>query len=103
LKSLIQNGTWDRKEKKIIPLSKTGEFLGLEFAKRLYAEVITKKYLVDWCNSKNASFVIVSLYEEFSKKDPKNEFFQDLKKAKDSLDTADEDNKGLKLLTQLMK
>lgn len=103
LKSLIQNGSWDRTEKKIVPLTKTGEFLGLEFAKRLYSEVITKKYLVDWCNNKNASFVIVSLYEVFSKKDTKNEFFQDLKKAKGSLDTADEDNKGLKLLTKLMK
>lgn len=105
IKSLVQNGKWDRKNKKLVPLTKTSKFLGLSFAQRLYAEVITKKNLVDWCNNKNSSFVIVSLYEIFEKKDPENVFFNDLKQVRKSLNNVEEnqDNKGLKLLINLMK
>ncbi|KAL6929443.1 hypothetical protein ACO0SA_000845 [Hanseniaspora valbyensis] len=105
VKSIIQNGKWDRKEKKLIPLTKTDKFLGLNFAQKLYSEVITKKNLVDWCNNKNSSFVIVSLYEIFEKKDSENEFFTDLKKVKKSLNKVEDDgdNKGLKLLLSFMK
>ncbi|XBW34635.1 hypothetical protein QEN19_000202 [Hanseniaspora menglaensis] len=105
IKSLIQNGKWDRINKKLVPLTKTSKFLGLEFAQKLYSEVITKKNLVDWCNNKNSSFVIVSLYEIFEKKDSENEFFKDLKNIKKTLNKSDdkEDNKGLKLLLSLMQ
>jgi pumilio family protein 6 len=99
LKSLIQSGKWDAKNKQLVKLEIPG--IGAEFGEKLYDEVIGED-LEKWISNKNLSFVIVSLYESLDKK---SKFAKDLKKLKKVIKAAaaatEEENKGAQLLAKL--
>ncbi|CAR22191.1 pumilio-family RNA binding domain-containing protein [Lachancea thermotolerans CBS 6340] len=100
LKSLIQGGKWNAKEKKVEPLhSVLG--LGTEFAQQFYEDIIDETNLLDWINNADSSFTIVAIYESLSKTENKK-FFKDLKKVSKKINKDDESNKGARLLLKLM-
>lgn len=96
LKSLIQCGKWDAKNKKLIKLEIPG--LGESFATQFYTEVIGDN-LLQWIENKDTSFVVVALFENL---DIKSDFHKNLKKLrKDIKKAATNENKGAALLVKL--
>lgn len=102
LKSLIQGGKWNNKEKKLEPLKKV-QGLGAEFAARFYDEVIGPEKLIEWCNNPNSSFTIVALFETLNDKKEGAKFTKELKKKLSKIDDSNDDNKGAKLLLKLAR
>lgn len=98
IKSLIQSGKWDNKNKKLVKLDIPG--LGSSFAQKFYEELIQDD-LVKWVKNKNSSFIIVSIYESLN--DKKHQFFEDVEDSQDEIVQAaqDENNKGAQLLAKL--
>lgn len=102
LKSLIQGGKWNNKEKKVEPLQKV-QGLGADFAARFYKEVIGSEKLIEWCNNPNSSFTIVALFETLKDEKEGAKFVKDLKKVLPEIEDSNEDNKGAKLLLKLAR
>ncbi|SCW01567.1 LAFE_0E02520g1_1 [Lachancea fermentati] len=100
LKSLIQGGKWNAKERKIEPC-KHVKGLGESFAQKFYDEIISLRNLLGWINNENSSFTIVAIYETLSKANSKD-FLKDLKSLSKSIDRGNEKNKGAQLLLKLM-
>lgn len=101
LKSLIQGGKWNPKEKKMIPLHYV-KGLGPEFAVQLYDNIIDITNLEAWCNNPNSSFIVVALFETLQDKPEGADFIKDLKSVKKNLAKEDSENKGRQLLLKLM-
>ncbi|CDO95391.1 unnamed protein product [Kluyveromyces dobzhanskii CBS 2104] len=101
LKSLIQNGRYNVKARKLEPLQKV-QGLGIPFAERFYEDIIDSSNLLDWINKPNSSFTVVALYEALHGTEEGKQFDQDLKKVLKKI-TIDESNKGSQLLLKLMK
>ncbi|KAH3901093.1 probable Pumilio homology domain family member 6 [Saccharomycodes ludwigii] len=101
LKSLIQGGKWNNKEKKLIQLSKV-QGLGSTFAIKFYEDIIDSSNLLEWCNNPNGSFTVVAIYECL-KNHKHGHFLKDLKKIKKDINTDDDSNKGAQLLLKLLK
>lgn len=101
LKSLIQNGRYNVKAKKVEPLTKV-QGLGVPFAEKFYDEIIDSSNLLEWINTSNSSFTIVALYECLHGNEEGQQFDQDLKKIVKKI-TKDDSNKGAQLLLKLMK
>lgn len=101
LKSLIQNGRYNVKAKKLEPLQKV-QGLGVPFAQRFYEDIIDSSNLLDWINKPSSSFTIVALYEALHGTKEGKQFDKDLKKAIKEI-SADESNKGAHLLLKLIK
>jgi pumilio family protein 6 len=96
LKSLIQCGKWDAKNKKLIKLDIPG--LGEQFANQFYSQVIAEN-LIQWTENKDTSFVIVALFENLENN---SDFHRDLKKVKKLVKKAAiQENKGSQLLVKL--
>ena len=103
LKSLIQGGKWNNKEKKVEPLSKV-EGLGVEFASKFYDEIVDSSNLLTWINNKDSSFIIVALYETLQGKNEGKQLVDDLNSIKEDIDASEETaNKGAQLLSKLLK
>lgn len=102
LKSLIQGGKWNNKEKKVEPLAKV-QGLGVPFAQRLYDDIIDSSNLLDWINNPNSSFTIVAIYETLSGTDEGKQFVKDLKKVHNKIEKDNDQNKGAQLLLKLLK
>lgn len=102
LKSLIQGGKWNNKEKKVEPLQKV-QGLGAAFAIKFFNEVIKSSDLIEWCNNPNSSFTIVALYETLKDEKEGKEFVKDLKKVVSQIDENNDENKGAKLLLKLVR
>ncbi|CEP61262.1 Puf6p LALA0_S02e10440g [Lachancea lanzarotensis] len=100
LKSLIQGGKWNAKERKLEPLHKV-QGLGPEFAQKFYEAIIDETNLLDWINNADSSFTVVALYESLSKAGNKK-FLKDLKKVAKNIDKDSNDNKGGRLLAKLI-
>ncbi|SCU79071.1 LANO_0A04962g1_1 [Lachancea nothofagi CBS 11611] len=100
LKSLIQGGKWNAKEKTVEPLQSV-QGLGADFAQKFYEDIIDETNLLDWINNADSSFTIVALYESLSKSGNKK-FVKDLKKVAKKIDQSNEKNKGARLLVKLM-
>lgn len=100
LKSLIQGGKWNAKEKKLEPLQSV-KGLGLDFAQKFYDEIIDETNLLEWINTPDSSFTIVAIFESLSKAKDKS-FLKALKKVSKKINTEDESNKGARLLVKLM-
>lgn len=101
LKSLIQGGKWNNKEKKFEPLEKV-PILGANFAQKFYEEIIDASNLLDWVSNGDSSFTIVALFETLQGKKEGEQFFKDFKLIKNKIDS-DESNKGSNLLLRLIK
>ena len=101
LKSLIQNGRYNVKAKKLEPLQKV-QGLGVPFAQRFYEDIIDSSNLLDWINKPSSSFTIVALYEALHGTKEGKQFDKDLKKVIKEI-SADESNKGAHLLLKLIK
>ncbi|KAL2708159.1 PUM-HD domain-containing protein [Kluyveromyces marxianus] len=101
LKSLIQNGRYNVKVKKLEPLQKV-QGLGVPFAQRFYEDIIDSSNLLDWINKPSSSFTIVALYEALHGTKEGKQFDKDLKKVIKEI-SADESNKGAHLLLKLIK
>ena len=101
LKSLIQNGRYNVKAKKLEALQKV-QGLGVPFAQRFYEDIIDSSNLLDWINKPSSSFTIVALYEALHGTKEGKQFDKDLKKAIKEI-SADESNKGAHLLLKLIK
>ncbi|KAH3679619.1 hypothetical protein WICMUC_000851 [Wickerhamomyces mucosus] len=100
LKSLIQGGKWDSKQKKLVKLEVSG--IGSEFAENFYNEIIKdSEGLTQWVENNNTSFIVVSIYESLENK--KSTFFKNLKSIKKQVRAAakDDENKGAQLLVKL--
>ncbi|CCD22864.1 Puf6p NDAI_0A07100 [Naumovozyma dairenensis CBS 421] len=103
LKSLIQGGKWNNKDKKLEPLEKV-EGLGVPFAKRFYEDIIDSSNLLEWINTSDSSFTVVALYEALNDKEEGDQLIGDLEEIKGRIDaTKDENNKGAQLLLKLLK
>lgn len=100
LKSLIQNGKFNVKEKKIEPLVKV-QGLGVPFAEKFYDEIIDSSNLLEWVNNSNSSFTVVALYECLHGKKEGKQFDKDLKKVIKNVEQNNA-NKGAQLLLKLM-
>ena len=101
LKSLIQNGRYNVKAKKLEPLQKV-QGLGVPFAQKFYEDIIDSSNLLDWINKPSSSFTIVALYEALHGTKEGKQFDKDLKKVIKEI-SADESNKGAHLLLKLIK
>lgn len=101
LKSLIQNGRYNVKARKLEPLEKV-QGLGIPFAEKFYEDIIDSSNLLDWINKPNSSFTIVALYEALHGTEEGEQFDHDLKKVIKKIETNDS-NKGAQLLLKLMK
>ncbi|AET39059.1 Puf6p Ecym_3593 [Eremothecium cymbalariae DBVPG len=102
LKSMIQGGKWNNKEKILIPLAQV-QGLGIPFAQKFYDEIIDSNNLLDWINNPSSSFTIVSLYDTLHAKKQGTQFMKDLKALKKKEIHGNEDNKGAQLLLNLLK
>ncbi|SCU94144.1 LAME_0F06304g1_1 [Lachancea meyersii CBS 8951] len=100
LKSLIQGGKWNAKEKKLEPL-RSVQGLGHDFAQKFYEDIIDETNLLDWINNVDSSFTVVALYESLSKAGDKK-LTKDLKKVAKKIDQESNNNKGARLLVKLM-
>ncbi|SCU80603.1 LADA_0B08548g1_1 [Lachancea dasiensis] len=100
LKSLIQGGKWNAKEKTVEPLQSV-KGLGPDFAQKFYEDIIDETNLLDWINNADSSFTIVALYEALSNVGNKK-FTKDLKKVSKKIDRDNTANKGALLLRKLM-
>lgn len=101
LKSMIQGGKWNNKDKQLEPLSKV-QGLGSEFAAKLYNEIIDSSNLLEWINNKDSSFTIVALYEKLNGCKEGKQFVKDLKKVVKDIDSDNVENKGAQLLVKLV-
>lgn len=108
LKSLIQGGQWSFKNQ-VVEKDNDSQ-LGKPFAHRVINEVINNEEagendLSKWIHSKNASFIIASLYESLKNEDDKESknFVKAVGKFKKILKNADEANKGAKFLLKLVE
>ena len=101
LKSLIQGGKWNNKEKKFEALHKV-PILGVSFAEKFYENIIDSSNLLDWIENPDSSFTIVALFESLQGRKEGKQFFNDFKSIKNKIDS-DESNKGANLLLRLVK
>ncbi|AMD20952.1 HEL329Cp [Eremothecium sinecaudum] len=101
LKSLIQGGKWNNKEKRIEPLNNV-KGLGAPFAEKIYNDIIDSTNLLEWINNSNSSFTIVAIYECLSSKKEGAEFMRDLKAIASKIDKDDDMNKGAQLLLKFL-
>ncbi|CAL9738087.1 pumilio homology domain family member 6 [Monosporozyma servazzii] len=103
LKSLIQGGKWNNKERKVEPL-RSVEGLGIPFASKFYDEIVDFSNVLAWINNKDSSFIIVALYDSLNKAEEGEQFVKDLKAIKKQIDVSEEsNNKGAQLLVKLLK
>lgn len=106
IKSLIQAGKWDNKEKKIKLFKELNdEIIGKKFAIDILNKLKEEgnddgNNLIDWINDKDTSFIIVALYDKL--KDDKKVNIKKLIKVSD-INDKDADNKGSILLKKLLK
>lgn len=101
LKSMIQGGKWNNKEKKVEPLTKV-EGLGSDFAVKLYNEIIDSSNLLEWINNKDSSFTIVALFEKLNGTKEGKQFIKDVNEIADDINLENADNKGAHLLVKLL-
>lgn len=103
LKTLIQGGKWNNKEKKLQPVQKV-KGLGIEFAQTFYEDIIDSSNLLEWINTPDSSFTIVALYEALKDHKEGKQFLKDLKSIQSQIETDGEPvNKGAQLLVKLLK
>lgn len=102
-KSLIQGGKWNRETNQVDLVADI--HLGFEFAVKFSEEIFDmgndQEKLAEWIKTKDASFVIVALLDQF-KANPKDanakRFISNLKKQAKLIKKQGEENKGAKVL-----
>lgn len=108
LKALIQGGKWNRESKKIDEVE--GIDVGFDFASKFVEELFDggedKDTVAAWIEDKDSSFVLVGLVDCFKahpKESISKKFQQAVKKHNKLIKKQPEENKGAKVLENLMK
>ncbi|GME76892.1 unnamed protein product [Ambrosiozyma monospora] len=103
LKTLIQGGKWNNKEKKVVKVEGLEEFIGVPFAKQVAEELFDdgedKDALKVWISNNQGAFVIVSLLDSLGKD---SNFGKKVKKSGKFIKKQEESNKGAHLLTKVL-
>ncbi|KAH3663549.1 hypothetical protein OGAPHI_004950 [Ogataea philodendri] len=102
LKSLIQGGKWNFKEKKVdtVPNIGVGKDFAASFAETVFENGEDEQVLKNWINDNQGCFVLVALVEAL-KDSKKNSFPKKLKKLDKIIKKQDDDNKGAQLLLKV--
>lgn len=101
LKTMIQGGKWNNKEKKLEPLKHINA-LGPSLALKLFANIQEEGHLLNWINDKDSSFTIVALYETLRDTPEGKTVTKAINKLIGSIEHKDTENKGSKLLLKLI-